>query len=116
MTLVAHRFLDAVISFEESAPILFQPFVETPAGSRIRGDLLRRSETFGMVFQPLDAEQLAPNQLRGIRRDDRRETLHNSAGTAALLDARRIHRPMLDKVVEKRLTAPARTGCDSSSP
>jgi len=55
------NFFVAEEHVEERASVLLQSSIQPAPGPRIRGDLLSRGETFGMLLQPLEAEEFAPN-------------------------------------------------------
>ena len=65
--LLADSLLDALIRVEEHPAVVLQTFDEVSAAFRTGGDVLRSREAFSMLFETLDAEELAANQLFRVR-------------------------------------------------
>jgi hypothetical protein len=54
---------DRAICLEQLALIVREPVGERPAATSARRDRLMRSETLGVLFQPLDAEKFLSNGI-----------------------------------------------------
>ena len=65
--LLANRLREGAIRLQQGARVVPDPRRERTPVPRILGDALGRGQALGVLLEPLDAEQLGPDGLVGIR-------------------------------------------------
>ena len=66
-SLLANRFREGAIRLEQSACVVPDARRERTPVARVVGDALRGRQALGVLLEPLDAEQLGPDGLVGLR-------------------------------------------------